>query len=79
MKGGDEIVAALTGPLPHLMEMEWKCLQVFDKRTAGEEVQEGDCLTWYLIELKRAIFFHLSDPIHALAFSILQQNEQGLN
>lgn len=40
MNGGDEVVAAPAGPLQPL---EWKFSQVFGERTAGEEVQEGNC------------------------------------
>ena len=42
MNGGDEVVAAPAGPAPPL---EWKFSQVFGERTAGEEVQEGNCNT----------------------------------
>lgn len=38
MKGGNEVVAGLTGTSQPL---EWKFSQVFGERAAGEEVQEG--------------------------------------
>uniref|UniRef100_A0A803Q1M1 Uncharacterized protein n=1 Tax=Cannabis sativa TaxID=3483 RepID=A0A803Q1M1_CANSA len=38
MNGGDEVVAAPSGPPQAL---DWKFSQVFGERAAGEEVQEG--------------------------------------
>ncbi|KAL9304390.1 hypothetical protein ACSQ67_021653 [Phaseolus vulgaris] len=49
MNGGDEVVAAPAGPPQPL---EWKFSQVFGERTAGEEVQEGNCS-----------YVALSDPV----------------
>jgi len=49
MNGGDEFVAAPAGPPQPL---EWKFSQVFGERTAGEEVQEGNCS-----------YVALSDPV----------------
>lgn len=51
MNGGDEVVAAPAGPPQPL---EWKFSQVFGERTAGEEVQEGNCLVLRCL---------LSDPV----------------
>lgn len=50
MNGGDEVVAAPAGPPQPL---EWKFSQVFGERTAGEEVQEGNCCSYVV----------LSDPV----------------
>lgn len=64
MNGGDEVVAAPAGP-PH--PLEWKFSQVFGERTAGEEVQEGNCPTSYSCVRKEGMLFvSLSDPIPGL-------------
>ncbi|KAG5008654.1 hypothetical protein JHK87_017169 [Glycine soja] len=46
MNGGDEVVAAPAGPPQPL---EWKFSQVFGERTAGEEVQEGNCCSYVVL------------------------------
>jgi len=64
MNAGDEVVAAPAGP-PH--PLDWKFSQVFGERTAGEEVQEGNCRTSYFcVEKKAMLFVSLSDPIPGL-------------
>src|ERR1044072_940799 len=62
MDGADEVVAAPPAgpPLP----LEWKFSQVFGERTAGEEVQEGNCPTLYYWVGGKGACFTLSDPIH---------------